>query len=645
MSVYKEARNYTRGQVAITVVISFLIVSLVIGAGLASLGLRQTQSSNISIKSLTSSAAAESGLDDVLLRISRGMSVDSTETLSVGGGTVETVTTDIDNDKEVRAEGDMANIIRRTKALISGGPGVEYNFGVQVGQGGFCMDNNSAVISNVYASGDILGPGAGGCDRSGGSGTASITGNASVANGHNDDPDDEEDDYDQTLIFGKTSPTIDIAQQFRLDAAGPAGRLWIFLRKVGDPGPLEVRVVRNVSGSPSNNPNDVLARETIPVEEVVHFYTFVDVFFATSTPLLGNTDYWFILDAPAANATNYYEVGQDSGSGSGQKYTANSANPSAVWNELSGRDLNFKIWRGSVLHKIDNMDISEQAWAHTIDDSNVGGDALAFSLLDSEVTGSVYAHSISNCTIQQNAHYNTKSGCTISGNQVTPTTPPSDPPLQPLALISPLQLEFWRDEAKAGGTYSGSCPYRPANGAVIGPLFVPCDLEIRSNRTVTFAGPVWVIGNIILESNSIAQLHPSFGPLSGALVGEFPLGGDDHKHIDIQSDAVICGSEGYNDTTNDCNAGNGSYMHFIYINEPLLTSIHVNSNVEGRAVFYDPHGRIKIHSGAQVHSVVVGYEFYMYSNSLLDFETNLQSVGFMDGPPGVFLIKDWRATE
>ena len=645
MTVYKEARNYNKGQAAITVAIFFLIVSLIVGAGFASLGLRQTQSSNIFIRSLTSSAAAESGLDDVLLRISRGMSVDSTEILTVGEGTAETVITDIGNDKEVRAEGDMANIIRRTKALISGGPGVEYDFGVQVGQGGFCMDSNSSVISNVYASGDILGPAGGGCDRSGGSGTATITGNASVANGFEDDPDDQEDNYDQTLLFGKTSPTIDIAQRFRFSVAGPAGRLWIFLRKVGDPGPLNVRVVKNVNGSPSNNPNDMLAEETIPAEEILHFYTFVDVFFATSATLSGNTDYWFILDAPAANATNYYEVGQDSGSGSGQKYTIDSANSSAIWNELSGADLNFKIWRGGVLHKIDDMDISGQSWAHTITNSNTSNDALAFSLSNSVVNGSVYANSISNCTIQQNAYYNTKSGCVISGNQITPTTPPSDPPRQSLALISPLQLEFWRNEAKATGTYSGSCPYRPADGAIIGPLFVPCDIEIRSNRTVTLAGTVWVNGNIILESNSVVQLHPSFGSLSGALVGEFPLGGGTHKHIDIQSGTVICGSEGYNDTTNECNTGNGSYIHFIYINEPLLTSIHINSNVEGRAIFYDPHGRIKIHSGAQVHSVVVSYEFYMYSNSLLDFEENLKSVGFMNGPPGLFLIKDWRAIE
>jgi len=639
-----EIKNHQKGQTAIITVLFLLAVSLVLGTGFMSLALRQTKSSKTFLYSIKSRAAADSGIEDVMFRLGRDMSVDASESLAVGSGSVQTSVVDVGNDKEISSSAGFDNIIRKAKALVSGGPGLEYGYGVQVGEGGFCLDSNASVLGNVFTNGNVLGPAAGGCDRYGGSGNASIAGSVSAANSFNDNPDDLESDYDQTLIFGKTTSVVDIAQQFRFTSSGPAGRLWLFLRKVGNPSPLEVRIVRNNGSSPSNNPADILAQTEIPAAQVVHFYTFVDIVFATSTLLQGNTDYWFILDGQQST-TNYYEIGQNSGTSSGQKYTANSDNPSASWTELAGQDINFRIWRGGISHKIDDVQISGPSWAHLIDNSDIKNDAVGYTFSDSTATGTVSANSIDHCTIGKDAYYNTKSNCTIYGRQITPTTAPLDPPFVPLSLISPAQLEVWRNEAVAGGTYSGSCPYRPANGAVIGPRLIPCDLEIISGRTVTLAGSVWVTGNIILESNSVLQLAPSFGPLSGALVGEHPLGSDDHKHIDIESHAVICGSEGYNGLTKKCNEGNGSYIHFIFINEPLMTSIHIESNVEGRAVFYDPHGRIKIQSEAHVRAVVVGYEFHMYPNSLLDFENELQTVGFFEGPPGTFIIRDWRTKE
>ena len=637
--------NNSAGQSAITAVFFLVAISLVIGAGFTSLGLKQINSSRIFLRSLQSYAASESGVEDVMLRISRKLPVDTNEILSIGGGNVTTATVNIGTDKEIIGSAAVNNFVRRAKVVMSEGAGAEYTFGIQVGEGGFCMDEGAQVIGNAYSSGNILGPSAGGCDRNpGGQGQKGIiTGNASAGVGYSDNPNDSESNYEQNLAFGKTSPVIDIAQKFRFSTAGPAGRLWLFLRKVGNPPPLNVRIVRNSGGVPSNNLNDIMASSTIPASAVISNYLFVDIIFATSTLLSVNTDYWFILDA-SQNSNNYYEVGQDSGSSSDQKATADSSSPSAVWSNISGGDINFKIWQGAVTHKISDINISGIGWAHTIDDSIIGGDALAFSLSNSTVSGSVSADSISNCTINGDASYNSKVGCSVLGNQSTPNTAPPDPVFLPLP-INAQQIQAWHDAAAAGGTYSGSCPYRPADGATIGPKLIPCDLEILNNRKIKLGGTVWVTGNIFLDNGSVLQLAPSYGSLSGALIGEHPLGETDHTHIVIYPGVVICGSEGYNTSTHSCNTPNGSYIHFLYINEPLMTSIHIENNVDGRAVFYDPHGRIKIQNGAHVRSAVVSYEFHMYQNTFLEFAEDLQAVGFTEGPLGAFLIKNWREVE
>ena len=636
------------GQAAIVVVLFLLGVSLVTATGFGSLGERNIRGSKATLNAFKSYVSAESGVEDVTYRLANELPVDASETLSINGGSVETTYTSIGNDKEIVGEGAIANLQRKAKVLMTPGAGVEYGYGIQVGEGGFCMDGNSEVVGDVLTGGNVLGPGASGCDRSGGSGSVTLTGNVSVANGFNDEPDDETEDadedeyYDSTQDFGKTSPTIDIAQRFRFGTTGPTGRLWLFLRKVGNPSDLGVRVVKNASGNPSTDPADTIASTTISASDVLTFYTFVETLFPESGTVEAGTDYWFILDT-ANDSSNYYQMGKVNDSSSGQKATADSGSESATWSSISGGDFSFRIWRGDVTHKIDDMDITGAAWAYHIENSNVSNDVLARTVVDTDILGSVFADSITDCTVLGDAHYNTESGCVISGTRTTPTTPPDIVPYAPLALISPAQMQAWHDEAVGGGTQTcQSGEYKPADGATIGPTFIPCDLHIDNGRKIKLGGTVWVTGDIRIDNNAVLMLDPSFGTFSGALIGERPLGEDEHTHLELRQGVIVCGSEGYNSGTQKCNTSNNSFVHFIYINEPLRTSIHIENNVEGRAIFYSPQGRIKIQNGAQVRSVLVGYEFHMYPNSLLEFDEAMREVGFTEGPPGAFTIKDWR---
>lgn len=147
------------GQAAITTVIFFVIISVIIGSGLASLGLRQIRSSRILIKSIQAHAASESGLEDVMLRIANNMAVDTSEILTVGESVVETNTQDVGQDKEIESYADMATIIRKTKVVMAqgaGGTGVAFGFGAQVGEGGLIMKNGSTVDGNVFSNGSMV---------------------------------------------------------------------------------------------------------------------------------------------------------------------------------------------------------------------------------------------------------------------------------------------------------------------------------------------------------------------------------------------------------------------------------------------------------------------------------------------------------
>lgn len=147
------------GQAAITTVIFFVIISVIIGSGLASLGIKQIQSSRVLIKSIKAYAASESGLEDVVLRSTNGMNVDLTETLIVGGSEIETVTQDIGETKEINSVADNENIIRKSKIVLVqdiNGVGVSFGFGAHVGDGGIILNNGSTVDGNVFSNGNMI---------------------------------------------------------------------------------------------------------------------------------------------------------------------------------------------------------------------------------------------------------------------------------------------------------------------------------------------------------------------------------------------------------------------------------------------------------------------------------------------------------
>ena len=153
---YKYRRNQGQAMLVATMFFLSIAVSVMIGTSVPTL--RQGRVAEHFISSRQSYLASESGLEDVLYRIKNGKQVSSIETLSMGSSTATTTVTDTgSNQKEIAALGDASNRIRKSLASVTVASGAAFSYGVQTGDGGFEMDNNSSIVGNIYSNGPVDG--------------------------------------------------------------------------------------------------------------------------------------------------------------------------------------------------------------------------------------------------------------------------------------------------------------------------------------------------------------------------------------------------------------------------------------------------------------------------------------------------------
>ena len=104
--------------------------------------------------------AAESGVEDALLRLRNGMNWLSPYSISFWTGsssTVNIVEDPLTGVRTITVEGDSTNRIRNTEVVFEQtSTGVGFFYGAQVGEGGIELQNSSKIIGNVFSNGDIL---------------------------------------------------------------------------------------------------------------------------------------------------------------------------------------------------------------------------------------------------------------------------------------------------------------------------------------------------------------------------------------------------------------------------------------------------------------------------------------------------------
>ena len=153
----KNFPNKQGGQAMMIATIFFLIISLTIIFGLAVPVSKQKHIVANLVESRRGYFLSEAGLEDVVYRLKNGMTVDSTETLTLNNQSSVVTTISNGAGKTVTSLADWNGLNRRVETKLKVGVGVAFGYGIQVGNGGFTLANNSGIIGSVSASGPIVG--------------------------------------------------------------------------------------------------------------------------------------------------------------------------------------------------------------------------------------------------------------------------------------------------------------------------------------------------------------------------------------------------------------------------------------------------------------------------------------------------------
>ncbi len=163
--------NSQSGAAMLFFLVFFLFISLAIISGLVSPIVREFRNANTSLKSKQSYFLAESGSEDAFYRISKNMTIGTSETITLNSNSVTTtISTLVGGDKQIASLGDVNSLQRKVTLLLKTGDGEVFKYGTQAGQGGFIFQNNSHVSGSIYSNGNVVG-----------SNNAYITGDAYVA--------------------------------------------------------------------------------------------------------------------------------------------------------------------------------------------------------------------------------------------------------------------------------------------------------------------------------------------------------------------------------------------------------------------------------------------------------------------------------
>lgn len=157
-----NTKNQKKGAVVILTVITILVVVLTIVSGISLMVLNNLKEGKNTELSLKSYYAAESGVEDTLLRANPASNMDLPSSnpgnLNVGEGIATIDVGDIiGGTRTITSEGDVKNRARKINAVyVVSADGASFHYGAQIGDGGLKMSSNSAIHGNVFSNGSIL---------------------------------------------------------------------------------------------------------------------------------------------------------------------------------------------------------------------------------------------------------------------------------------------------------------------------------------------------------------------------------------------------------------------------------------------------------------------------------------------------------
>lgn len=576
-----------RGQV---LVLALVIVGLVMVNTLVIVSGSQlfSQNTNYTVQSSQALNLAEAGVDKAMASINAtgGNYNGEPETFLGSGSFSVAITTPNATTKVIESTGFVPSkaspkVKRTIKITASKGIGMSFNYGVQVGEGGLEMSNESRVNGSVYSNGNIVM-----------SNNATITGDAYVAGGAAATADQESDCVPPNctdFIFGRNvsgSDRLDVVQSFKPGVSNYLSKVSLKLKKYGTPADITVRIMGDNGGMPHKN--NVLASGTLTANLVTGQYGFVDVTFTTSPYLTADTPYWIMLDT-SSNNSNYWSWSADSlqgYTGGSGLWTSNWQAKNPVWNTIMA-DLGFKTFMGGVATYIQGSS-----------GSSIGGNAYANTLQSLTVTGGAYYQIIQN----------------VTAGSYNPGSPDPSPKAMP---VSEANITAWKAAAQEAGVYAGdisSCRPQLGPGEYVG------NVAFSNGCTVTINDPVWITGNLSLSNNITLRLNPSYGAVSGVLVVD--------GVVTSSNNVIIAGS-----------GTAGSFLMALSTYDSRTNgSVAIDVSNGGNAgVFYAPFGIVEIGNNNTLNELTA-WKIELENGVTIDYDTGLSSAFFSSGPSGAYSL-------
>lgn len=441
----------------------------------------------------------------------------------------------------------------------------QFFYGIQVDNGGMIMGNNATLTGNIYSNGNIIAnPG------------SKITGSAVVAGGISDDPQVAWITDNGGQIFANASSSRNITQSFTATASDRISQVSVLIAKVGTPNNLTLHLVADNNGLPATTD---LASTTVAATDIGTTASWVNASFATTVNLVSGTKYWLILDYNTNNANNYFVWRKDTTDGyaNNSGYYTNSWNTNPTWTAINA-DLDFKVWIGGTLTKIDGATIGDAT----------SGTAQANSFVNTTVRGSPCVNA--NCTIANPVH--------------------KDLPISDNAFTQ------WRNAAAAGGTQVGDYILNGVSNS-LGPKKIQGNLTVENNATLTITGTLWVTGNIIFSNNCTIRLDNAYGTNSGTII-----------------------TDGTVSVDNNCALQGASQNSYVLIastkNDPTGTGMTINNNSLG-VIYYTQKSRISFGNNALAREVTA-YGLDLANGAQVVYDTGLADISFTSGPGAGWLI-------
>ncbi len=558
------------------IVFFFVFISLSVLTGIVTPTVNEFKIASTSYNSKTAYFTAESGVEDALYRIRNNKQISTSESLTIGSSSTTTTVTDISSSqKQITSLGDTDSNQRKVKVVVTTGVGISFSYGVQIGAGGFVMDNNSQITGSVYSNGPI----------SGGSGT--ITGSATSANSAALTADQTNGSgaptYDMT--FGTATGTQDYAQSFQVSVDAPSNKVQLYLKKVGNPSNLTVRIVTDASGSPSSVTK---TSGTISASLVSTNYGWINVPFSTNPQLDAGTIYWIVLDGNTS-ASNYYKIGaNNNGYANG---VSKIGQFTSTWNATSpsSADSFFNLYTGGIVGSISSIRIGTGS------------------------TGNAYAHTVTGATILGTNY------CQVgSGNNKTCNTSLADP-VEVAMPISEQNIEDWKAIAEAGGIISGN--YTSSGSVNMGPKKITGNLIVSG--TLTLTGTIWVQGTITITNGATIKLASGYGSSEGIIISD--------GIVNMGNNSTFLGS-----------GTSGSYVTMLTTSSST-SAITVGNNA-GAVILYAGNGTIEVANNAGAKSLT-GYFIHLNNNAVITYDSGLANSNFSSGPGGAYNISSWKETD